>query len=195
MIFSDSGRSLNVFVTVGTHEQGFPRILTAVAQLVAELSDVSWRVQTGPASPDLPSFVEARAAYSHGEMMVNLEWADATISQASPGNVFGAIKAVSQPIVMARRAALGEHVDDHQVHFASHLERSGLAMVADDASMLALHLAGLRSESVAARRMRLSRLHEASLARTHRWVEGFDRVVQELSSHRRAHENARTGAY
>jgi UDP-N-acetylglucosamine transferase subunit ALG13 len=175
---------LNVFVTVGTHEQGFPRMLDAVTLLVAELPNIRWRVQSGPVSPALPTTVETKAAYGHDDMERNYDWADVTISQASPGTVFGAIAALSQPLVMARRAQLSEHVDDHQVLFASHLEQFRLALVADDARALANHIVAVRAEPTAERNARLRKLDAASRARTRRWVQSFDRAV-------RAHQKSR----
>ncbi|TNE92711.1 MAG: hypothetical protein EP330_00710 [Deltaproteobacteria bacterium] len=40
------------------------------------------------------------------------------IGQASPGVLFDALDAGKQPILVPRMSGLGEHVDDHQLHFA-----------------------------------------------------------------------------
>jgi UDP-N-acetylglucosamine transferase subunit ALG13 len=172
---------LNIFVTVGTHEQGFPRLLSAVSEIIAnDISGAKWRVQTGPASATYPDSVDAQRACTHDEMLAHLRWADVMISQASPGNVFTALATTTQPLVIARRHDLSEHVDDHQTIFARYLSDSGLAMVADDTSSLRTHLDRLRTESQAARSARLAQLQSASVARTKSWVEMVDGAIREL---------------
>jgi UDP-N-acetylglucosamine transferase subunit ALG13 len=172
---------LNIFVTVGTHEQGFPRLLSAVAHIITSEPDIGrWRIQTGPASVELPGTVETRAAYTHEEMRMNLRWADVMISQASPGNVFTALEMNTQPIVIARRHELSEHVDNHQTVFARHLDAAGLAMVGDDSASLMAHLAQLRGESQRARHERLAHLQSESRARTDAWIKRVDGAVHQL---------------
>lgn len=172
---------LRIFVTVGTHEQGFPRLLSAVSELIGiEPECLQWRVQTGPAKTAYPAFVEFQTAYSHSEMILNLEWADVMISQASPGNVFNALAALSQPIVIPRRADLSEHVDNHQAIFARYAAESGLAMAAHDVASIDTHLKNLRSESRHQRQARLLELSRLSRERTAIWTKKFGRVTDDL---------------
>ncbi len=172
---------LKIFVSVGTHEQGFPRLLSAVVAIMADQPETTrWRIQTGPAKVYYPASVEAQPAYSHDEMLSNLAWADAMISQASPGNVFTALSASTQPIVVARNRELSEHVDNHQAIFAEYLQTNHLAMVAHDASSLSGHLETLRLEQPGARRERLTQLCEASQERTRCWVTKFEDAISEL---------------
>ena len=182
MTASSAKTELKVFVSVGTHEQGFPRLLLAVREIIAtEPGDIArWRVQTGPTSVDFPPTVERQVACSHEEMLSNLRWADAMISQASPGNVFAALAELTQPVVVARRRELSEHVDNHQTVFAAHLSASGLAMVAQDASSLGAHLGVLGAEHPNSRRERLAQLYDASRKRTESWVTRFDYAIDEL---------------
>ena len=179
MNFNDAG--LNIFVSVGTHEQGFPRLLSAVIEIMTTQPDsTNWRIQTGPAKMDYPAAAETQPAYSYSEMVSNLTWADAMISQASPGNVFNALATLTQPIVIARSYELSEHVDNHQIIFADYLQTYDLAMVAEDPESLSSHLDTLRTEQPTARLERLAQLHEASKDRTKRWVAKFDQAISEL---------------
>jgi UDP-N-acetylglucosamine transferase subunit ALG13 len=174
---------LQILVTVGTHEQGFPRLLAAVQDLIqTDTSNIRWRVQSGTANVTYPENVVTRPAYSHHEMISNLEWSDAMISQASPGNVFTALAALSQPIVMARRFELAEHVDNHQTIFAQYVVKNRLAMVAEDVESITRHLDTLRAESPRHRRERLSELGRLSQVRTTAWVNKFDGAIRELAS-------------
>jgi UDP-N-acetylglucosamine transferase subunit ALG13 len=173
---------LKIFVTVGTHEQGFPRLLSAVSEIIADdvVTGAKWRVQTGPASVTYPESVDTQPACTHDEMLSHLRWADVMVSQASPGNVFTALAMGTQPLVIARRHDLSEHVDDHQIVFARYLSESGLAMVADSVTSLTDHLDRLRTESPAARGARLAQLQSASVARTESWVTLVDDAIREL---------------
>jgi UDP-N-acetylglucosamine transferase subunit ALG13 len=179
MSFDEAG--LNIFVSVGTHEQGFPRLLSAVVEIMkTQPNTTKWRIQTGPAKMDFPATAETQPAYSHGEMVSNLTWADAMISQASPGNVFTALATLTQPIVVARSYELAEHVDNHQMIFADYLQTHDLAMVAEGPESLSGHLNNLRAERPTARLERLTQLHEASKDRTKCWVTKFDQAISEL---------------
>ncbi len=181
MTVPKSRHALRIFVSVGTHEQGFPRLLSAVMEIMPSQPEATrWRIQTGPAKVEYPSAVQARPAYSHEEMLANLAWADVMVSQASPGNVFTALESLAQPVVLARRHELAEHVDDHQVVFAQYLQSYELAMVATDADSLAAHLERLCTEPPDARRQRLGTLCLSSRERTGRWVSKFDDAIQRL---------------
>lgn len=119
---------MKIYVSVGTHEQPFQRLLDAVASAIASAEGNEWLVQYGVgkwAAAD--SSVRAVAYLSGEEVTEALSWADVLVSQASPGNSFGALDAGVWPIVLGRRKALGEHVDDHQVRFAAALADMGLA--------------------------------------------------------------------
>jgi len=53
------------------------------------------------------------------------------ILHAGAGSVMHAVRAGKIPVVMARKARLGEHVDDHQEELARELERAGRVVVAE----------------------------------------------------------------
>ena len=56
---------------------------------------------------------------------------------AGIGSVLLALAHGKRPIVMARRQALGENVDDHQVAFARRLHEAGLVQAVENAEELA----------------------------------------------------------
>lgn len=134
---------MNIYVSVGTHEQPFQRLLDAVAQAVEAAGDHRYIVQYGVGSWSSGSHrVEKAVDYLTPEgVREALAWADIFVSQASPGNVFGALDAEVWPLVLGRRYAHGEHVDDHQVRFASVLEEMGLATDIGEAGSLTQKIA------------------------------------------------------
>jgi len=187
--------SPRIFVTVGTHEQGFARLLTAVAD-VAQLwttngIDVDWLVQTGPAAVPLPETVRHFGSCSHDEIVASLKWADFTVSGCSPGSVFWAIACQAWPIVVPRLSKFGEHVDDHQLAFADYLEAHGMATVVPDVSSLDSALRAAMSESRHARIAKLNRLEAASHGRTEQWTRLFGAEVESLVGRQRSRRRTR----
>jgi UDP-N-acetylglucosamine transferase subunit ALG13 len=58
------------------------------------------------------------------------------IMHAGAGSVIHAVRAERVPIVMPRRAADGEHIDDHQLEFATALASTGHVLLARDTAEL-----------------------------------------------------------
>lgn len=132
---------IRTFVTVGNARQPFSRLLDAVAAVAGSLPGpvLVQRGHTpfGCAGMEVVDFV-AMDRFS--------DWvaqADVLIMHAGAGSVIQAVRAGKAPIVMPRRAMLGEHVNDHQVEFAHALEVAGKVRVAEDAEGLRRALASL----------------------------------------------------
>lgn len=62
--------------------------------------------------------------------------AEVLIFHAGAGSVLNAIRAGRVPVIVPRRAALGEHVNDHQVEFARLLAKEGRILLVEDVSDL-----------------------------------------------------------
>ncbi len=142
---------MRILVVTGTHEQPFQRLLDEVRVLAsAAAGDEEWVVQFGVGSWSPVAGVEASAYLPHAEMQARYRWADVVVSQASPGIVFAADAAGAWPLVVGRRKAYGEHVDDHQVEFAEVARREGWASSCAQTSELGDALAELRREGAQA---------------------------------------------
>jgi UDP-N-acetylglucosamine transferase subunit ALG13 len=126
-----------IFVSVGTHEAPFDRMLRDVYEL--EL-DEQLVVQHGPSS--VRSHRAEQADFlDFDEVVENIRNARAVVTHAGVGSVMIALANGKRPIVFARRHELGEHVDDHQVELARRLEASGLVTVVDSSAALSDALA------------------------------------------------------
>ncbi len=100
-----------IFVTVGTHQQPFERMLGEVGELPNPAELV---VQYGYGSP--PAGVGRAVDFmSFGEMERCFEAADAVVTHAGVGSILCARRAGHVPVVVPRLHSLGEHVDDHQM--------------------------------------------------------------------------------
>ena len=126
-----------IFVSVGTHETPFDRLLQAVSDLALDEELV---VQHGLS----PIRSEGATEFDYLPFDRVLEYvrdARAIVTHAGVGSVMLALANDKRPIVMARRHRFGEAVDDHQVELAARLEAAGLVSVVEDTSDLADTLA------------------------------------------------------
>ncbi|MFF8187450.1 glycosyltransferase [Microbacterium sp. NPDC016588] len=144
---------MNIYVSVGTHEQAFQRLLNSVSEVIAQSDDHRWVVQFGVGSWSVVSDRVVRAVdyFTPDEVDSTLQWADFMVSQASPGNVFGALEAGVWPLVLGRRRGEREHVDDHQVRFAAALASMGLATDILDENRLSQVIASVANTSASDR--------------------------------------------
>jgi len=118
-----------IFVTVGTDHHRFDRLIDWVDGWISSGSISRARVIVQHGTSREPRHGDGHPYLPHGEMVRMLAKATGVVCHAGPGTVSAARRAGLIPIVVPRRRALGEHVDDHQAAFAPHLARSGLAHV------------------------------------------------------------------
>lgn len=116
-----------IFVTVGT-ALPFDR-LVAVADELARHEDVL--VQCGDTSL-APRRATAVSFLGYDEVARRMREARVVVAHAGAGSVLTALVNGRRPVVVPRRRALGEAVDDHQVDFARRLAGIGLVHVVDD---------------------------------------------------------------
>lgn len=126
-----------IFVSVGTHEAPFDRLLRAVDELQLDEQIV---VQHGPSRVRSERAVEAEYL-SFDEVVGYIREARAVITHAGVGSVMIALANGKRPIVMPRLRRFGEHVDDHQLELARRLEANGLVTLVEEPGALAEALA------------------------------------------------------
>lgn len=115
-----------IFVTVGTHEQPFDRLVRAVDGLVANgaIAEPVF-MQTGYCTYEPERCWWARFVPA-AEMRERMEAADVVVTHGGPSSFVEAIAAGKVPVVVPRRAEFGEHVNDHQEAFVREVaERKG----------------------------------------------------------------------
>ena len=106
-----------IFVTVGTHEQPFNRLIKKVDELVAN-GEIKEKViiQTG-FSTYVPKHCEGHKMLSFEEMQKNLRDARIVITHGGPSSFIEALQFGKVPIVVPRQEKFNEHVNNHQVDF------------------------------------------------------------------------------
>lgn len=111
-----------IFVTVGTHEQPFNRLIQEVDHLV-ETGVIKEEVfiQTGYSTYE-PQFCKWSSLISFDKMNELMETADIIITHGGPATFMSAITNGKKPIVVPRQEKYDEHVNDHQVDFAQQVK-------------------------------------------------------------------------
>ena len=118
-----------IFVTVGTHEQQFNRLIREIDELKEEgviTSDVF--IQVG-FSDYQPRFCRWERFLSYDEMNNLMEKADIIITHGGPATFMNVIANGKRPVVVPRRKKFGEHVNDHQLDFCKRIVQEGYDLV------------------------------------------------------------------
>jgi UDP-N-acetylglucosamine transferase subunit ALG13 len=124
-----------IFVTVGTHQQPFERLLGALDALDA-LDGAELVVQYGTGRRP-PGAIVAEPYMPFDRMLANFQAAEKVITHAGVGSILCATRAGHVPLVVPRRHDLGEHVDEHQAELTRALESRGSVIAVRDVGLLA----------------------------------------------------------
>lgn len=122
-----------IFVTVGTHEQPFNRLIEEIDRLKKDgvIQDEIF-IQTGFSSYE-PKYCKWSKIISYSEMEKYMEKAQIIITHGGPATFMAAIAKGKKPIVVPRQEKFGEHVNNHQLEFAEQVyERFGNIIVVED---------------------------------------------------------------
>lgn len=114
-----------IFVTVGTHEQPFDRLVEAIDNLKGQgliAQDVF--IQSGY-SMYKPRFCSFSDFIGFNEMIERINAADIVITHGGTGSIMLVLYNGKIPVVMPRQKKYNEHIDDHQVRFCEKMESKG----------------------------------------------------------------------
>ena len=125
-----------IFATVGSSTIPFDRLVRALENIQTGEDLV---VQTG-VSTVRPRHAKVLDYLGYDEFVALIRSARVVITHAGAGSVITTLGEGKRPIVVPRRAAQHEAVDDHQVAFARRTAELGLVTVVEDVSLLAAAL-------------------------------------------------------
>lgn len=121
------------FVAVGTHEQGFDRLLEIVDRAARDgVLPAPVSAQTG-ASGYAAGTIDAQPFVPGTELNERMRRARVVVCHGGAGIISSALAGGRTPIVVPRRAALREHIDDHQYQLTRKLAERGLVVLVEDA--------------------------------------------------------------
>jgi UDP-N-acetylglucosamine transferase subunit ALG13 len=126
-----------IFVTVGTNEARFDRLLKALEDLPA---NTDLFVQHGP-SPIRPRGATCTDYIGFDEMVERVRQAQIVVTHAGVGSVLTALLNGTRPIVVPRLQRFGEAVDDHQLEFGRRAREAGFVTLVEDAGTLVAAIA------------------------------------------------------
>ncbi|EOT49314.1 hypothetical protein IGK74_001344 [Enterococcus sp. AZ150] len=113
-----------IFITVGTHEQQFNRLLKKIDEISASMPDVEFFVQTGYSDYKLKN-CNYRKFLNYKEMNEFIENADLIITHGGPSSFFSVLLKNKPLIVVPRKFEYGEHVNNHQLEFLKNINDKG----------------------------------------------------------------------
>ena len=130
-----------IFVTVGT-QLPFDRLIATVDGWAGTRTANPVFAQIGP-TEHRPRHIEYAGFISPAECRERMRAAKAVVAHAGMGTILGALEMGKPLLVMPRRAALGEHRNDHQLATARRFAELGSVSVAFDEDQLPAKLDAL----------------------------------------------------
>ena len=119
-------------IAVGTHAQPYTRLLEIVDRAIEEeMLPRPIRAQVGPADWNAAG-AQVTPYMGRPELKSALGAAGVVVCHGGAGIISSALAAGRRPIVVPRRADLGEHVDDHQYQLTRKLADCGLVVAVED---------------------------------------------------------------
>lgn len=115
-----------IFVTVGTHEQQFDRLIKEIDYLkeIGVIIDEVF-IQTGYCTYE-PKFCEYSKFLTYEEMWEKISQANIVVTHGGPSSFIMPLQKNKIPIVVPRQLSFNEHVNDHQMEFVKFVkERQG----------------------------------------------------------------------
>lgn len=126
-----------IFVTVGTHEQQFDRLIKHIDEMIFQnIIDEQVVMQIGY-STYFPKYCEYSKLFTYNDMQYYINNARIIITHGGPSSFILPLRIGKIPIVIPRRKEYGEHVNNHQVTFIKEVSnRHGNIIMANEVSEL-----------------------------------------------------------
>ena len=112
-----------IFVTVGTHEQPFDRLLKCIDKMIEKgLISEEVIVQKGYTDYEMKN-CKSEKLIPYEKMQENIKKARIVITHGGPASFIAPLAIGKIPIVVPRKKEFNEHVNNHQLEFAKEVER------------------------------------------------------------------------
>lgn len=162
-----------IFVTVGTHEQPFDRLVSYIDDLKGQ-GKITEEViiQTGYSTYE-PKHCTWSKLLPYNQMVDNVAKARIVITHGGPSSFIMPLQVGKIPIVVPRQEKFGEHVNDHQLLFALEVEkRQKNILVVADIQKLADMIADYEGA--------IGQLNCGMSSNNERFISQFSTLVQDL---------------
>lgn len=112
-----------IFITVGTHEQSFDRLLRCIDKMV-EFGKINEEIICQKGYTDYkPKHYKAEKLIPYEQMQSNIEKARIVITHGGPASFIAPLSIGKIPIVVPRKKEYNEHVNNHQLEFSKEVEK------------------------------------------------------------------------
>jgi UDP-N-acetylglucosamine transferase subunit ALG13 len=161
-----------IFVIMGMEVHPFDRLARAADELHASgtIGEEVF-IQLGACGYQ-PRSARFERYLSFGEVCEHIQRASVVITHAGAGSTLVCIQQGKHPIMVPRRARLGEHVDEHQVPFTEKLAREGLVTPVYEMNELPAAIAAVRGKFAPLGAV-------GSAGELTRWLQGFWQNLQQ----------------
>lgn len=162
-----------IFVTVGTHEQPFDRLIKYVDDMKRDgLIQEEVIMQTGYSAYE-PQHCKWKKLFPYQEMVQLVEQARIVITHGGPSSFIMPLQIGKTPIVVPRRHEFNEHVNDHQVNFTQEVaKRMGTIIAVVDIEKL--RNAIMNYDQI------ISGMQHSSISNNEKFCRSFEKIVDEL---------------
>ena len=118
-----------IFVTVGTHEQPFNRLIQKVDELVSDgkIKEEVF-IQIGYSTYE-PKYTKWAKVIGYDEMADCLKKADVVVTHGGPSTYMQVLRLGKIPVVVPRQLKFNEHVNDHQLWVSKQVMDKGYPLI------------------------------------------------------------------
>ncbi len=160
-----------IFVTVGTHEQPFDRLVSYMDRW-AEKHDEEVVIQTGYSTVE-PQHCRWERLFPYARMLDYTKKARIVITHGGPSSFIMPLQVGKIPLVVPRQKRFDEHVNDHQLEFCrSVAQRKGNILVVEDIEEL--------GEMIENYKERTAAMTGGLASNNARFCEDFEKLVREM---------------
>lgn len=162
-----------IFVTVGTHEQPFDRLLKEIDRLKGEgIIEDEVFIQSGYTDYE-PQNCEWSKLIPAKEMENKINEARIVITHGGPASFIAPLQKGKIPIVVPRQFEFGEHVNNHQLEFAKNVEERNKNIIP------VYDIADLENKIVHYDEI-VSKMNLGNLSNNQKFCKDFENIVKEL---------------
>lgn len=128
------GVAILIFVTLGTQDKAFPRLLEAIQRQIdnGNISKEEKIIVQAGCTKFKSKHMEIKHYMSIKKFEQLVEEADLIISHAGVGTILTALKKNKKIIAAARLKEYGEHVNDHQLQILENFSEAGYLLALKD---------------------------------------------------------------
>ena len=125
-----------IFITVGTHEQPFDRLLKCVDKMIDDgIIKEEIICQKGYSTYEPKNYM-AEKLIPYEQMQENIKKARIVITHGGPASFLDPLKYGKIPVVVPRKKEFNEHVNDHQLDIVQSFDKMGYIIGVTDVSRL-----------------------------------------------------------